>query len=126
MIRETGKTVLGVSSGRKTDKETWWWNEEIWSMYRERGLLRRSRTLRTEESRQEYGEMQCKLKVQVAKDKQRAYDDLYARFDSKEGETDLHRLTRQRDRDGKDVQQARVIKDSDGNVVTDTRNLTGR
>ena len=28
VIRETGK-VLGVSSGRKKDKETWWWNEDV-------------------------------------------------------------------------------------------------
>ena len=48
-------------------------------------------TERTEESRQEYREMQRKVKVQVAKAKQREYDDLYARLDSKEGETDLSR-----------------------------------
>ena len=29
MIKETGRRVLGVSSGRKVDKETWWWNEEV-------------------------------------------------------------------------------------------------
>ena len=29
VIRETGKRVLGVSSSGKTDKETWWWNEEV-------------------------------------------------------------------------------------------------
>ena len=28
VIRETGGRVLGVTSGRKVDKETWWWNEE--------------------------------------------------------------------------------------------------
>ena len=45
----------------------------------------------------------------MAKAKQRAYSDLYAWLDSKEVKT--------RDRDGKDVQQARVIKDRDGNVL---------
>ncbi|KAE8291438.1 hypothetical protein D5F01_LYC11043 [Larimichthys crocea] len=29
VITETGRSVLGVSSGRKVDKETWWWNEEV-------------------------------------------------------------------------------------------------
>ncbi|KAK3572550.1 hypothetical protein QTP86_000444 [Hemibagrus guttatus] len=30
VIRESGRKVLGVSSGRrKGDKETWWWNEEV-------------------------------------------------------------------------------------------------
>uniref|UniRef100_A0A3B3CHA6 B30.2/SPRY domain-containing protein n=1 Tax=Oryzias melastigma TaxID=30732 RepID=A0A3B3CHA6_ORYME len=60
--------------------------------------------------------MQRKVKVEVSKAKQRAYDDLYARLGSKEGETDLYRLARQRDRDGKDMQQVRVIKDRNGNV----------
>ena len=46
-------------------------------------------------------EMQRKVKVQVAKTKQRAYDDLYARMDSKEGNSGLYRLARQRDRDGR-------------------------
>ena len=37
------------------------------------------------------------MKVQVEKAKQRAYDDLYARLDGKEGETDLYRLGRRRE-----------------------------
>ncbi|GLD71957.1 uncharacterized protein AKAME5_002328100 [Lates japonicus] len=58
-------------------------------------------TERTEESRQEYTEMQHKVKVEVAKAKQKAYNDLHARLDSMEGKTDLYRLARQRARDGK-------------------------
>ena len=81
---------------------------------------------KTEESRQEYREIQRKVKVEVAKTKQRAYGDLHARLDSEEGETDLYKLVRQRDRDGKDMQQARVIKDRDGNVLTDAWSMTGR
>ena len=42
--------------------------------------------------------------------KERAYDDLYARLETKEGEKKLYRLTRQRDRAGKDVQHIRVLK----------------
>ncbi|KAF7649500.1 hypothetical protein LDENG_00140040, partial [Lucifuga dentata] len=45
---------------------------------------------------------------------------------SKEGETDLYRLARQRNRAGKDVQQVRVIKDRDGNVLTGARSVMGR
>ena len=59
--------------------------------------------------------MRHKAKKQVAK---KAYDELYERLDTKEGENYLYNLARQRDRAGKDVQQARVIKDMDGNVQT--------
>ncbi|KAK3516818.1 hypothetical protein QTP70_023699, partial [Hemibagrus guttatus] len=69
---------------------------------------------RTEENRQEYKELQRRVKREVSKAKQKAYDELYTRLDTREGEKDLYRLARQRDRDGKDVQQVRVIKDRDG------------
>ncbi|KAE8288333.1 hypothetical protein D5F01_LYC12200 [Larimichthys crocea] len=127
VIRETGRSVLGVSSGRKVDKETWWWNEEVKECVRRKRLARKKwDTERTEESRQKYREMQHKVRVEVAKAKQGAYDDLYARLDSKEAVTDLYRLARQRDRDGKDVQQSRMIKDRDGSVLTGASSVMGR
>ena len=49
--------------------------------------------------------------------KGRAYDNLYARLKTKEGEKELYRLARQRDRAGKDVEHMRVIKDENGNVM---------
>ncbi|KAK2921479.1 hypothetical protein Q8A73_000964 [Channa argus] len=123
-----GWRVLGVSSGKmKADKETWWWNEEVQECIQRKRLAKKKwDTERTEESRQEYREIQRKVKVEVAKAKQRAYEDLYARLDTKEGEVDLYRLARQRDRDGKDVEQVMVIKDKDGKVLTGARNVMGR
>lgn len=59
VIRETGRRVLGVSSGRKVDKETWWWNEEVQECIQRKSLAKKKwDTERTEESRQEYTEMQ--------------------------------------------------------------------
>ena len=52
--------------------------------------------------------------------KGRGYDDLYARLETKEGEKELYRLARQRDRTGKDVQHVRVIKDENGNVIVNS------
>ena len=43
-----------------------------------------------------------------------AYDDLYARLETREGEKELYRLARQRDRARKDVQHMRVLKDENG------------
>ncbi|KAK3528767.1 hypothetical protein QTP70_011182 [Hemibagrus guttatus] len=92
VIRETGRKVLGVSSGRrKEDKETWWWNEEVHDSIQRKRLAKKKWDMdRTEENRQEYKELQRRVKREVSKAKQKAYDELY---------------TRQRDRDGKDVQQ---------------------
>ncbi|KAK3566503.1 hypothetical protein QTP86_034008 [Hemibagrus guttatus] len=81
---------------------------------------------RTEENRQEYKELQRRVKREVSKAKQKAYDELYMRLDTREGEKDLYRLARQRDRDGKDVQQVRVIKDRDGRVLTSEESVQRR
>ncbi|KAK3548497.1 hypothetical protein QTP70_013330 [Hemibagrus guttatus] len=81
---------------------------------------------RTEENRQEYKELQRRVKREVSKAKQKAYDELYTRLDTREGEKDLYRLARQRDQDGKDVQQVRVIKDRDGRVITSEESVQRR
>ncbi|KAK3525998.1 hypothetical protein QTP70_011806 [Hemibagrus guttatus] len=126
VIRETGRKVLGVSSGRrKEDKETWWWNEEVQDSIQRKRLAKKKWDMdRTEENRQEYKESQRRVKREVSKAKQKAYDELYTRLDTREGEKDLYRLARQRDRDGKDVQQVRVIKD--GRVLTSEESVQRR
>ncbi|KAK3517427.1 hypothetical protein QTP70_010672 [Hemibagrus guttatus] len=128
VIRETGRKVLGVSSGRrKEDKETWWWNEEVQDSIQRKRLAKKKWDMdRTDENRQEYKELQRRVKREVSKAKQKAYDELYTRLDTREGDKDLYRLARQRDRDGKDVQQVRVIKDRDGRVLTSEESVQRR
>ena len=55
-----------------------------------------------------------------------ATDDLYARLETKEGEKELYRLARQRDRAGKDVQHVRVINDENGNVMVNSEAVLKR
>ncbi|KAK3546604.1 hypothetical protein QTP70_030475, partial [Hemibagrus guttatus] len=128
VIRETGRKVLSVSSGRrKEDKETWWWNEEVQDSIQRKRLAKKKWDMdRTEENRQEYKELQRRVKREVSKAKQKAYDELYTRLDTREGEKDLYILARQRDRDGKDVQQVRVIKDRDERVLTSEESVQRR
>ncbi|KAK3569841.1 hypothetical protein QTP86_005854 [Hemibagrus guttatus] len=59
VIRETGRKVLGVSSGRrKENKETWWWNEEVQDSIQRKRLAKKKWDMdRTEENRQEYKEL---------------------------------------------------------------------
>ena len=55
-----------------------------------------------------------------------AYGDLYGTLKTKEGEKELYRLARQRDRAGKDVQHVRVIKDENGNVMVNSEAVLKR
>ncbi|KAK3548848.1 hypothetical protein QTP70_021035, partial [Hemibagrus guttatus] len=92
VIMETGRKVLGVSSGRrKEDKETWWWNEEVQDSIQRKRLAKKKWDMdRTEENRQEYKELQRRVEREVSKAKQKAYDELYTRLDTREGEKDLY------------------------------------
>ena len=123
IVRDTARKVLGVSSKqRKEDKETWWWEEEVQESIRKKRLAKKRWDIqRDEESKQEYKEMRREAKKEVAKSK--AYDELYEELDTKEGEKSLYRLARQRDQAGKDVQQVRMMKDKDGNVMTDEESV---
>ena len=58
--------------------------------------------------------------------KGRIYDDLYTRLETKEGEKELYRLARHRDRAGKDVQHVRVIKDENSNVMINSEAVIKR
>ena len=113
MLRKTGDTMLGVTFGkRKGDRETWWWNEEVQkSIKRKKQAKRAWDKIRDGNIKKVYKENKSKAKKAVAMAKGHAYDDLYARLETKEGEKELYRLARQRDKTGKDVQHVRVIKD---------------
>ncbi|KAK3537920.1 hypothetical protein QTP70_024579 [Hemibagrus guttatus] len=103
-------------------------DEEVMGKFgvRERNLYSYIPVYSPEENRQEYKELQHRVKREVSKAKQKAYDELYTRLDTREGEKDLYRLARQRDRDGKDVQKIRVIKDRDGRVLTSEESVQRR
>ena len=105
---------------RKGDRETWWWNEEVQKSIKEKKEAKKtSDKIKDENSGKMYKEKKSKAKKAVAMAKGRAYDDFYARLETK-GEKKLYRLARQRDRAGKHVQHVRVIKDENGNVMVNS------
>ena len=125
MLRKTAETVLGVTFGkRKGDKATWWWNEEVQESIKEK----RGKESMGQNKRSKYQKLlQRKEKAKtVAMAKGHAYDNLYARLETKEGEEELYRLARQRNRAGKDVQHVRVIKDENGNVMVNSEAVLKR
>ena len=122
MLRKTAENVLGVTFGkRKGDKETWWWNKEVQESIKKKKEAKKTwDKIRNENTKIIYKEKKSKAKKAVAMAKGRAYDDLYARLETKEGEKELYRLARQRNTAGKGVQHVRVIKNENGNVLVNS------
>ena len=128
MLRKTAETVLGVTFGkRKGDKETWWWNEEVHESIKEKKEAKKAwDKIRDKNTKKIYKEKKSKAKKTVAMAKERAYDNLYERLETKEGEKELFRLARQRDGAGKDVQHVRIIKDENGIVTVNSEAVLKR
>ena len=128
MLRKTAETVLGVTFGkRKGGRWTWWWNEEVQKSIKENKKAKKIwYKIRDENTKKIYKEKKIKAKKAVVMAKGRAYNDLYARLETKEGEKELYRLARQRDRAGKDVQYVRVIKDEKGNIMVNSEAVLKR
>ena len=128
MLRKTAETVLGVTFGKqKGDKETWWWSEEVQKSIKEKKEAKKAwDKTKNENTKKVYKEKKSKAKKAVAMAKGHVYDDLYARLETKEGEKELYRLARQRNRAGKDVQHVRVIKDENGNVMVNSEAVLKR
>ena len=55
---------------------------------------------------------------EVAKARNKAYEELYQKLETMEGENELFKIAKQRNRQGKDVQQVRVIKSKTGEMLT--------
>ncbi|KAI5621838.1 gastrula zinc finger protein XlCGF28.1-like [Silurus asotus] len=118
---------MALEAKKKEGKKMWWWNEEVQESIRRKRLAKQKWDRQSDEkSRQEYKVMRLQVKRDVAKAKEKTYEKLYERLDTKEGEKDLYRLSRQRDRAGKDVLQVRAIKDGEGNVLTSKESVLRR
>ena len=128
MLRKTAETVLGVTFGkRKGDRETWCWNEEVQERIKEKKEAKKAwDKTRNENTKKIYKEKKSKPKKAVTTARGRVYDNLYARLETKEGEKELYRLARQRDRAGKDVKHVRVIKDENVNVMVNSEAMLKR
>ena len=75
---------------RKGDRETWWWNEEVQESIKEKKEAKKVWDKITDEnSKKSYKEKKSKAKKAVAIAKGRAYEDLYARLETKEAGKDV-------------------------------------
>ncbi|GJU40600.1 putative pre-mRNA-processing factor 6-like [Tanacetum coccineum] len=128
MIREAAKETLGVVAGtlrtRIGRRESWWISDEVQDKVKAKQIrFRELISLRGEDEanrsavEERYKEAKREAKKAVARAKEKAYEDLYKRLDSKEGENDIYRIAKARDRRKRDLGIVRFIKDEDGRSI---------
>ncbi|XP_071704874.1 uncharacterized protein [Rutidosis leptorrhynchoides] len=113
-IKEVAKEALGATLGtsraHKSSRESWWLSDDV------------QMKVTLKQTREDYGikrykeaKREAKKAVAIAKDK--AYEDLYRKLDSKEGAKDIYRIAKARERRGRDLVNVKYIKDEAGQSI---------
>ena len=120
VVRETGRTVLGRRSGKKGKKrETWWWCAEVQKAVKEKKERKKEKDLnRCEETIVAYKKANKPTKIEVAKAKSKAYENLYNSLSEEDGQRKAIRIAKQKNKEAQDVYQAKRIKGSGGHILT--------
>ncbi|XP_064108009.1 uncharacterized protein LOC135216564 [Macrobrachium nipponense] len=128
IILRVTREILGESSGKMFEnKETWWFSEEVKDATKQkRKAKKRWEGTQMEEDWMAYKEANKLAKKTVAIAKDRAYDQLYKELDTKEGQGKIFKLAHMRNKSTKDITHIRQIKDKDGNVLRNERDIIRR
>ncbi|XP_071729194.1 uncharacterized protein [Rutidosis leptorrhynchoides] len=127
-IREVAKEALGMALGtsraHKSSRESWWLSDDVQTkvalkQMRFRELITFGEGTTAERTRVEerYKEAKREAKKAVAIAKDKAYEDLYRKLDSKEGANDIYRIAKARERRGRDLVNVKYIKDEAGQSI---------
>ena len=82
--------------------------------------------MRDDASKLAYKTTRKQAKREVAKARNKAYEDLYEKLKTKKGENELFKIAKQRNRQSKDVQQVRVIKIKTGEILMEEEKVKQR
>ena len=109
----------------------WWWNEEVKEKVREKkeayaDFMNSGADRERDVSRARYKASKKTAKKVVAVAKSMAYDRLYHRLETKEGEKEVFKLTRARERRTRDLGVVRCIKDETSKVLFEDANIKER
>ena len=91
-------------------KDTWWWNEDVQKVIKEKECYKRLYHDRCANNIEKYKVAKKTAKRAVSEAKGRAYEDLYRRLSTKEGD-DIYRMAKAHDRKTRDFNQVKCIKD---------------
>ncbi|KAJ1269875.1 hypothetical protein BS78_06G011500 [Paspalum vaginatum] len=91
-IRKVASEVFGVTKGSRSEpKDTWWWNKEVQKAIKDKKeCYRRLYHDRNADNEQRYKVAKRATKRAVSEAKGRAYEGLYQRLSTKEGEREVY------------------------------------
>jgi uncharacterized protein YbaA (DUF1428 family) len=121
-IRKVAIDVFGVTRGNKREpKDIWWWNDDVQKAINEKKeCYKRLHHNRSDENIHKYKEARRNAKKAVSEARDRAYTELYRKLDTKEDENDVYKMIKIQERNTRDFNQVKCIKDeTDRHLVKD-------
>ena len=107
MIRSIARRELGETSGKVSTagrRETRWWNQEVQEKIKDNKKAQKAwDTIRDDASKLAYKTVSKQAKRKVAKARNKAYEELYEKLETKERENEVFKIAKQRNRQSKDV-----------------------
>jgi hypothetical protein len=99
-IRKMASEEFRVTKGGKREtKETWWWNEKVQNAIKEKKeCFRRMHLDRSVDNVEQYKVAKKTVKWVVSEARSQMYNGLYQRLGTKEGEKDIYRMVKSRER----------------------------
>ena len=109
MIRSIARMELGETSGKISTAgrwETWWLNQEVQQKLKDkRNAKEILDIIRDDASKLTYKTARTQAEREVAKARNKAYEELYEKLKTEKGENELFKIAKQRNRQSKDVEQ---------------------
>ena len=132
MYKRQAKEVLGVSRGGGGRRSgAWWWNEDVREKIKEKQKAYAAFSCCTSEEEKGAREVAYKVAKKLAKKavaiaKNDAYKRVYQKLETKEGEKDVFKLAKAREKKTRDLGCVRCIKGEDGKVLVEELEIKER
>ncbi|XP_071678534.1 uncharacterized protein [Lolium perenne] len=127
-IHKVALEEFGLSRGSKSKvRDTWWWNIDVQKAIKEKKDCFRCLYLDRSADNMEKYKMAKKDKRQaVSETRGQAYEDLYQRLGTNEGEKDIYRMAKIRERKTRDIGQVKCIKDGADQLLVKDKEIKHR
>jgi hypothetical protein len=127
-IRKVAIEVFEVTRGNKREpKDIWWWNDEVQKAINEKKeCYKRLHHNKSDENIQKYKEARTNAKKSVSEPRGQTYTELYRKLDTKEGENDVYKMAKLRERKTRDFHQIKCIKDETDRLLVKDEEIKNR
>jgi hypothetical protein len=127
-IQKVTIEVFEVTRENKREpKATWWWNNDVQKTINEKKeCYKRLHHNKSDENIQKYKEARRNAKKTVSEARGQTYTELYQKLDTKEGENDVYKMTKLRERKIRDFNQIKCIKDDTNRLLVNDEEIKNR